>query len=77
LSYSWFQTSQTEGQWYSDTSPFSIPWINRQFIWKNHGDLILDDMAQKEADSGYVKRIGNAALNIKKTRSWSNKTFLE
>jgi hypothetical protein len=26
LSYSIFQTSQTEGQQYSDTSPFSIPW---------------------------------------------------
>ncbi len=26
LSCSWFQTSQTGGQWYSDTSPFSIPW---------------------------------------------------
>ncbi len=25
LSHSWFQTSQTGGQWYSDTSPFSIP----------------------------------------------------
>jgi hypothetical protein len=25
LSYSWFQTSQTGGQLYSDTSPFSIP----------------------------------------------------
>ncbi len=22
------QTSQTGGQWYSDTSPFSIPWSN-------------------------------------------------
>jgi hypothetical protein len=22
------QTSQTGGQWYSDTSPFSIPWIS-------------------------------------------------
>jgi len=21
------QTSQTGGQWYSDTSPFSIPWL--------------------------------------------------
>jgi len=30
LSYSWFQTSQTGGQWYSDTSPFSIPWWNNQ-----------------------------------------------
>ncbi len=28
LSYSWFQTSQTGGQQYSDTSPFSIPCIN-------------------------------------------------
>ncbi len=25
LSYSEFQTNQTGGQWYSDTSPFSIP----------------------------------------------------
>ncbi len=25
FSYSWFQPSQTGGQWYSDTSPFSIP----------------------------------------------------
>jgi hypothetical protein len=24
------QTSQTGGQWYSDTSPFSIPWTNTQ-----------------------------------------------
>jgi hypothetical protein len=22
-----FQKSQTGGQWYSDTSPFSIPWL--------------------------------------------------
>ncbi len=26
LSCSCFQTSQTGGQWYNDTSPFSIPW---------------------------------------------------
>ncbi len=25
FSYSWFQTSQTGGQWYSDTSPFVFP----------------------------------------------------
>ena len=30
LQTSWFQTSQTGGQRYSDTSPFSIPW------WKPH-----------------------------------------
>jgi hypothetical protein len=23
------QTSQTGSQWYSDTSPFSIPWFNK------------------------------------------------
>jgi hypothetical protein len=32
MSYSWFQTSQTGGQWYSDTSTFSIPWPNVKFI---------------------------------------------
>ncbi len=30
LSYRWFQTSQTGGQWFSDTSHFSIPWIDTQ-----------------------------------------------
>jgi hypothetical protein len=25
-----FQTSQTGGQWYSDTSPFSIPWFHNR-----------------------------------------------
>jgi hypothetical protein len=29
LSYIWFQTTETGGQWYSDTSPFSIPWWNQ------------------------------------------------
>ncbi len=28
LPYSWFQTSQTGGQQYNDTSPSSIPWTN-------------------------------------------------
>jgi len=27
LQNSIIQTSQTGGQWYSDTSPFSIPWL--------------------------------------------------
>ncbi len=27
LTHNWFQTSQTGGQWYSDTSSFSIPWL--------------------------------------------------
>ncbi len=28
LSSSWFQNNQTGGQWYSNTSPFSIPWLD-------------------------------------------------
>jgi hypothetical protein len=28
------QTSQTGGQWYSDTSPFSIPWTNSLAFYK-------------------------------------------
>ena len=24
------QTSQTDGQWYSDTAPYSIPWLKAQ-----------------------------------------------
>ncbi len=31
LSYNQFQTSQTGGQRYSDTSPFSIPWFTQ--LW--------------------------------------------
>ncbi len=31
LSHSWFQASQTGGQQYSDTSPFSIPWIKAPY----------------------------------------------
>ncbi len=35
------QTSQTGGQWYSDTSPFSIPWFKFQ-IRKNISDELPD-----------------------------------
>ncbi len=28
------QTSQTGGQWYSDTSPFSIPWMRLFYSFK-------------------------------------------
>ncbi len=30
------QTSKAGGQWYSDTSPFSIPWLNHLFITYQH-----------------------------------------
>jgi hypothetical protein len=29
------QTSQTGGQWYSDTFPFSIPWLRHQILESN------------------------------------------
>ncbi len=29
MSYCWFQTGQTGGQLYSDTSPFSIPYYSQ------------------------------------------------
>ncbi len=32
LSHNWFQTSQTGGQWYGDTSPFSIPCWNSLWL---------------------------------------------
>ncbi len=38
LPYSWFQTSQTGGQQYIDTSPFSIPCKDyKQIIYKQVG----------------------------------------
>ncbi len=36
------QTSQTEGQWYSDTSPFSIPWLDTQRVLSYLRSQILD-----------------------------------
>ncbi len=39
LSYSESQTSQTGGLWYSDTSPFSIPWFDHRGIFDiQHND---------------------------------------
>jgi len=49
LSYSLFQTSQTGGQWYSDTSPFSIPWI---------GSNLLTDMIPA------LKKIASTKRNV-------------
>jgi hypothetical protein len=42
LSYSWFQTSQTGGQWYSDTSPLVFPdlAIPPQFM-SSHNSLLF------------------------------------
>ncbi len=40
LSYSWFQTSQTGCQRYSDTSPFSIPWSNHSNFYRHNIPLL-------------------------------------
>ncbi len=45
LSYSWFQTSQTGGQWYSDTSPFSIP-------------ILLTRLLSDASTTGSIRRFG-------------------
>jgi len=36
------QTSQTGGQQYSDTSPFSIPWPNIHFFKEGQLRLVID-----------------------------------
>jgi hypothetical protein len=43
------QISQTRGQQYSDTSPFSIP-------WSNHGTLADGMMLRHWAGIGWVKK---------------------
>jgi hypothetical protein len=47
LSYSWFQTNQTGGQWYSDTSPFSIPWREINGNWGLSGVCTINYSAQE------------------------------
>ncbi len=50
LSYSWFQTSQTGGRRYSDTSPFSIPWPGHcihKTSYINHKDILWGALAIK------------------------------
>jgi hypothetical protein len=59
LSYSWFQTSHTGGQQYSDTSPFSIPW-----------PYILVSSTRANISHGYTKvrpfcKYNNIFLNYK------------
>jgi hypothetical protein len=49
LSYSWFQTSQTGGQWYSYTFPFSIPWSEH-----NPMDLTNSNIAIMWSFEAYV-----------------------
>jgi hypothetical protein len=40
------QTSQTGGQWHSDTCPFSIPWPNTQMLgWAEKGSAVTNALA--------------------------------
>ncbi len=41
------QTSQTEGQWYSDTSPFSIPWTDRKTDRKTWRQILMKGSGSK------------------------------
>jgi hypothetical protein len=35
------QTSQTGGQWYSDTSPYSIPWLSEVILSVTYKPCLL------------------------------------
>ena len=56
LSYSWSQTSQTGGLQYSDTSPFSIPWLGplnlstsddaKKVLWRQFPAVFPQEMSK-------------------------------
>jgi len=51
------QTSLTGGQWYSDTSPFSIPWLylNISRGWRvKHSSLFWQSNSDKEEEKVYT-----------------------
>ncbi len=50
------QTSQTGGQWYSDTSPFSIPWLNHCWFLKFNNHFGKDVIANRRAKSRHQCR---------------------
>ncbi len=49
MSYSWIQTSQTGGQPYSDTSPFSIPWNNYLYDDDMHAVVQVSEIVHGNA----------------------------
>jgi hypothetical protein len=70
LSYSCFETSQTGVQWYSDSSPFSIPWLDpiiyeneRRDHYKMHCIVIITILPfsscfmQKQAFSNHLPQL--------------------
>jgi len=67
LSYSWFQTSQTGGQWYSDTSPFSIPCIFFQILSVNSLSKLerLSIMKCKDVTVAGIEMLTESCENLK------------
>jgi hypothetical protein len=54
------QTSQTGGQWYSDTSPLSIPWVRTCFAKTDVSLWRIGFLA----NSSIVARLGGAGLTF-------------
>jgi hypothetical protein len=59
------QTSQTGGQWYSDTSPFGIPWLSIQ-----SGLLQRPLAAPKDKTGQAVHAINQSIFNMMSTNEY-------
>ncbi len=75
------QTSQTGGQWYNDTSPFSIPWPNilgtawawsSLVLWEVAGSLSRYGTVQEQ--SSYLTRIMQVCNQIDHFKTGTNST---
>ncbi len=56
MSYRGFQTSQTGGQQYSETSPISIPWIDEWTTRQvdKQTDTLIDRQIHGQIDKGCI-----------------------
>ncbi len=52
------QTSQTGGQWYRDTCPFSIPWLSLFCLFVSHGEKSLMTIILKDVNETGKKKRG-------------------
>ncbi len=58
------QTGQTGGQWYSDTSPFSIPWLKEQENWDRiHNNSDFRDLKIESSVENIVSLWKNETIN--------------
>ncbi len=69
LSYSWFQTSQTGGQRYSDTSPFSIPRLVHQTFSERGAVVSCDSSKMTNPLFGGLWGMGRASSSSSLMRS--------